>query len=79
MVGRMAAADPAMVREVAKRGHTVGAHTWSHAKLQTLPLDKAKDEIELGFSAVSRAPAGPGRAVLPLPLLAAFHRHPATT
>jgi peptidoglycan-N-acetylglucosamine deacetylase len=44
-----------MVREVAKRGHTIGTHTWSHAKLQTLPLDKAKDEIELGFSAVSRA------------------------
>jgi peptidoglycan/xylan/chitin deacetylase (PgdA/CDA1 family) len=59
MVGRMAAADPAMVREVAKRGHTVGAHTWSHARLQGMELDKAKDEIELGFSAVSRAMQGP--------------------
>ena len=55
MVGRMAVADPEMVREVASRGHTVGAHTWSHAKLQGLAPDKAKDEIELGFSAVAQA------------------------
>jgi hypothetical protein len=59
MVGRMAAAEPAMVREVARRGHTVGAHTWSHARLQGMELDKAKDEIELGFSAVARAMQGP--------------------
>jgi peptidoglycan-N-acetylglucosamine deacetylase len=69
MVGRMAAADPEMVREVAKRGHTVGAHTWSHAKLQTLPLDKAKDEIELGFSAVSRALQGPAAPFFRFPYL----------
>jgi peptidoglycan-N-acetylglucosamine deacetylase len=55
MVGRMAVADPAMVREVAKHGHTIGSHTWSHAKLQVLEADKAKDEIEQGLSGVSRA------------------------
>ena len=59
MVGRMAVADPEMVQEVASRGHTVGAHTWSHAKLQGLAADKAKDEIELGFSAVAQALHGP--------------------
>jgi peptidoglycan-N-acetylglucosamine deacetylase len=59
MVGRMAVADPEMVQEVASRGHTVGAHTWSHAKLQGLSSDKAKDEIELGFSAVAQALHGP--------------------
>ena len=59
MVGRMAVADPAMVREVAKRGHTIGSHTWSHAKLQVLELDKAKTEIELGVSGVSRALQAP--------------------
>lgn len=59
MVGRMAVADPAMVREVASQGHTVAAHTWSHAKLQGLPADKAKDEIELGFSAVAEALQAP--------------------
>ncbi len=59
MVGRMAVADPEMVQEVASRGHTVGAHTWSHAKLQGLAADQAKDEIELGFSAVAQALHGP--------------------
>jgi peptidoglycan/xylan/chitin deacetylase (PgdA/CDA1 family) len=59
MVGRMAAADPAMVREVANAGHTVAAHTWSHARLQGLAADKARDEIELGFSAVARALQAP--------------------
>ncbi len=67
MVGRMAVADPAMVREVAKHGHTISAHTWSHAKLQSLDPDKAKDEIELGFSAVARALQGP---------VAPFFRYP---
>ena len=59
MVGRMAVADPWMVGEVARRGHTVAAHTWSHANLQTMEPDKARDEIELGFSAVARALRGP--------------------
>jgi peptidoglycan/xylan/chitin deacetylase (PgdA/CDA1 family) len=59
MVGKMAVADPEMVREVASRGHTVAAHTWSHAKLQGLPADKAKEEIELGFSAVAQALEAP--------------------
>ena len=59
MVGRMAVADPEMVREVASHGHTVAAHTWSHAKLQGLAPDKAKDEIELGFSAVAQALQAP--------------------
>ncbi len=59
MVGRMAVADPAMVKEVAKRGHTIGAHTWSHTKLQTVSLNKARDEIELGFSAVAGALGSP--------------------
>jgi len=59
MVGRMAVSDPAMVREVAKHGHTVAAHTWSHARLQGMDFDKAKDEIEMGFSAVAGALKGP--------------------
>jgi len=59
MVGRMAVADPAMVREVASQGHTVGTHTWSHAKLSGLAADKMKEEIELGISAVGQALEGP--------------------
>lgn len=55
MVGRMAIADPAMVQMVARRGHTVGAHTWSHQKLGSVSLAKAKEEVELGFSAIQQA------------------------
>ena len=55
LVGRMAVADPEMVQEYARRGHTVGSHTWSHANLQALTPLKARAEIELGFSAVQAA------------------------
>jgi peptidoglycan/xylan/chitin deacetylase (PgdA/CDA1 family) len=69
MVGRMAVADPAMVKEVARRGHSVGAHTWSHARLQTLDPATTKDEIELGFSAISRALQGPPAPFFRFPYL----------
>ena len=59
MVGQMALSDPEMVREVARRGHTIGTHTWSHANLQSLAQAGAQDEIELGFSAVQQALAKP--------------------
>jgi peptidoglycan/xylan/chitin deacetylase (PgdA/CDA1 family) len=55
-VGEMALAYPAMTKEVLARGHTVGTHTWSHpSNLRRLGIDKAKDEIERGFAAVSLA------------------------
>lgn len=54
MVGRMAVADPQMAREVARRGHTIGTHTWSHRNLRSLGPSRAKAEIELGVSAVSK-------------------------
>lgn len=59
MVGRMAVADPTMVREVAKEGHTIGSHTFSHTKLAGLSADKAEQEIELGMSAVAAALEAP--------------------
>jgi len=55
MVGQNALSDPAMVKEVAARGHTVATHTWSHARLDSLAADKSLTEIELGFSAVQMA------------------------
>ena len=67
LVGRMAVADPEMVKEYARRGHTVGTHTWSHANLQALTPLKARAEIELGFSAVQQAMGKP---------LAPFFRFP---
>jgi peptidoglycan/xylan/chitin deacetylase (PgdA/CDA1 family) len=55
VVGRMAVADPETVKEYARRGHTVGTHTWSHANLANLTPLKARAEIEMGFSAVQQA------------------------
>lgn len=59
MVGRMALSDPAMVKTIMRRGHTVANHTWSHQKLATLSPDQARAEIELGFSAVRKAAGAP--------------------
>jgi peptidoglycan/xylan/chitin deacetylase (PgdA/CDA1 family) len=59
MVGRMAVSDPETVKEIAQRGHTIGAHTWSHRNLRTLPPHQARGEIELGFSAVQKAVGAP--------------------
>lgn len=55
MVGRMAVAEPDMVRKVASLGHTVGSHTWSHANQNALGSAQAQREIELGVSAISAA------------------------
>jgi hypothetical protein len=55
----MAAADPEMVKEYARRGHTVGTHTWSHANLAHLGAPKARAELEMGFSAVQQAMGKP--------------------
>lgn len=71
MVGRMAIADPAMVQMVARRGHTVGAHTWSHQKLGSLSLAKAKEEVELGFSAIQQALGRPIAPFFRFPYLSA--------
>src|SRR5436309_9132998 len=36
LVGREAVVRPALVREIADRGHAVGQHTWDHAPLDVL-------------------------------------------
>lgn len=55
MVGRMAVADPAMVREVAAQGHTIATHTWTHKNLKRWSASRAKGEIELGISTIEHA------------------------
>jgi peptidoglycan/xylan/chitin deacetylase (PgdA/CDA1 family) len=70
MVGRMAVADPELVREIARRGHTVGTHTWTHANLRSMGPAQAQREIELGFSAVRRAAGRPIAPFFRFPYLA---------
>lgn len=55
MVGRMALAEPDMVRKIDALGHTVGSHTWSHANQGSLSAANAEREIELGVSAITAA------------------------
>ncbi|MGC2809068.1 MAG: polysaccharide deacetylase family protein [Bradyrhizobium sp.] len=56
-IGKHASYHPEILREVAAAGHTIGAHTWSHANLNGKKMtdQQAKDEIEKGFSAVKLA------------------------
>jgi peptidoglycan-N-acetylglucosamine deacetylase len=56
-IGKHATYHPAILKQVAAAGHTVGSHTWSHANLNTKKMteQQAKDEIEKGFSAVKMA------------------------
>ena len=56
-IGKHATYHPEILREVAAAGHTIGAHTWSHANLNSKKMtdQQAKDEIEKGFSAVKLA------------------------
>lgn len=70
VVGRMAVADPEMVREYARFGHTVGIHTWSHANLHSITPLKARMEVELGFSAVQQALGKPVAPFFRFPYLA---------
>jgi peptidoglycan-N-acetylglucosamine deacetylase len=56
-IGKHATYHPEILRLVAAAGHTVGAHTWSHANLNSKKMTEqlAKDEVEKGFSAVKLA------------------------
>ncbi len=56
-IGKHATYYPEILKQVAAAGHTVGAHTWSHANLNNKKMTEAQDkeEIEKGFSAVKWA------------------------
>jgi peptidoglycan/xylan/chitin deacetylase (PgdA/CDA1 family) len=56
-IGKHATYHPEILRQVAAAGHAVGAHTWSHANLNSKKMTDqlAKDEVEKGFSAVKLA------------------------
>lgn len=59
MVGRMAAADPAMVKEVIAAGHTAGTHTYAHKNLKPLGFIKARADFEMGISTITKAAGTP--------------------
>jgi peptidoglycan/xylan/chitin deacetylase (PgdA/CDA1 family) len=56
-IGKNAIAFPEVLKQVVAAGHTIGTHTWSHLMLTNKGVtpEKAKEEIEKGFSAVKVA------------------------
>jgi peptidoglycan/xylan/chitin deacetylase (PgdA/CDA1 family) len=71
VVGRMALADPDLLQETARQGHTIALHTWSHRKLTATSAARAKDEIELGHSIVAKSLGAPVTPFFRFPYLAA--------
>jgi peptidoglycan/xylan/chitin deacetylase (PgdA/CDA1 family) len=57
-VGKVAAGYPEILRDVAKSGHTIGAHTVNHKDLSKMPFEEAKGEIERSISIIHRAVGG---------------------
>jgi peptidoglycan-N-acetylglucosamine deacetylase len=59
-VGRMALAYPGTVRDLMRRGHTLGTHTYTHPfNMPRMKSDSATGEIERGIAAVSLAAGEP--------------------
>jgi peptidoglycan/xylan/chitin deacetylase (PgdA/CDA1 family) len=62
-IGEHAMWHPELSKMVAAAGMTIGSHTWSHKDLAKEPyasdIEQAKNEIEMGVSAVHAAVAGP--------------------
>lgn len=65
MLGRNAAAHPALAKHVLAEGHTIGHHTYKHPLLNRMPIERAEAEIDHGIAAVQAAaydkPGGPLR------------------
>jgi peptidoglycan/xylan/chitin deacetylase (PgdA/CDA1 family) len=62
-IGEHATWRPDLSKELAAAGMTIGSHTWSHKDLAKNPyakdIEQAKQEIEMGVSAVHMAVGGP--------------------
>lgn len=69
IIGKHATWHPEILKDVAQRGHTIGTHTWSHANLSKAKPDKAREELEKGFSAVKLALGAPTSSFFRFPFL----------
>jgi peptidoglycan-N-acetylglucosamine deacetylase len=58
VMGSHVRAFPALVREIAARGHAIGNHTETHASLIFLPVRKLQDELSRCDEAIQSAAAG---------------------
>ncbi|TWI73411.1 polysaccharide deacetylase family protein [Bradyrhizobium huanghuaihaiense] len=51
LIGLHASEHPEMVKRIAREGHTIGHHTFSHPFMARIPFDKARSEIDRGIAA----------------------------
>lgn len=58
-VGTMAQNHPEILQELAEKGHTIGAHSWSHPNVSRLSRVSATTQIERGFRAIHTAAETP--------------------
>jgi peptidoglycan/xylan/chitin deacetylase (PgdA/CDA1 family)/uncharacterized membrane protein YbhN (UPF0104 family) len=61
VLGRAAERRPDLVREIARRGHEVALHGWSHARLAFAGPRRVAEEIDRGAEAIRRAGVEPAR------------------
>jgi peptidoglycan-N-acetylglucosamine deacetylase len=58
LLGRNAAANPALAQRELAEGHTIGHHTFAHPLLSHMSLAAADAEVDRGIAAVERAVYG---------------------
>ncbi|WP_155253425.1 polysaccharide deacetylase family protein [Bradyrhizobium japonicum] len=58
LIGQHAAEYPDMVKRIAREGHTVGHHTWSHPFMAHIPFEKAMSDVDRGIAADEMALRG---------------------
>jgi peptidoglycan-N-acetylglucosamine deacetylase len=68
VVGEMVLEHPGVLRDVARRGHVIGTHTYSHPfNLPRLSKEQQAREIDGGFAAVAHVLGGPVAALFRFP------------
>jgi peptidoglycan/xylan/chitin deacetylase (PgdA/CDA1 family) len=61
LIGRRAAAAPALARRIAAEGHDLGNHTWSHRSLWLSSPRATRREVVNGHDAIAQAAGQPPR------------------
>jgi peptidoglycan-N-acetylglucosamine deacetylase len=69
VLGQRALSFPGHLREVGRRGHTIGTHTFSHRNLGRSSAGQIEAEIELAISAAQLALGGPTAPFFRFPYL----------
>lgn len=65
LIGKFAREEPALAREIAKRGHSLGNHTETHPSLVFLSPSRIRDELARCDEAIADATGAPPRWMRP--------------